>query len=64
MPEITSLTRVWAPNPTATPTTLAPAINGPISTPSEDSAISPARTAISTKKMLRKIGRRVRRRAR
>ena len=39
MPLMTSLTSVCAPKPMATPTTPAPAISGPISTPSADSAI-------------------------
>ena len=38
-------------------------MSGPISTPSADSAINPARTAITTMKMLRKIGSSVRSRA-
>ena len=63
MPEKMSLTRVWAPKPTATPTTPAPASSGPIWTPIEDSAISTAVTPITTSRTLRRIGSSVRSRA-
>src|SRR5579885_852880 len=55
---------VWAPKPIATPITLAPAINGPISTPSADSAIIAATTTTTTNSTLRKIGNSVCSRAR
>ena len=63
MPLMTSLTSVCAPKPTATPTTPAPAMSGPISTPRAESAVRPAMTAMTTRRILRKIGSRVRMRA-
>ena len=59
-PRITSLTSVCAPKPTATPTTPAPAISGPICTPMADRAISAAMTRKTMNRMLRRIGRSVR----
>ena len=64
MPEMMSFTSVCAPKPTATPTTPAPAINGPIWTPIADSAISAAMTRKTMKRMLRSMGRSVRMRDR
>ena len=49
MPLNTSLTSVCEPKPTATPTMPAPAISGPISTPSAERAIITATTASTTK---------------
>ena len=49
MPLMMSFTRVCEPKPMATPTTPAPAISGPIWTPSADSAISTAVTSSKTK---------------
>ena len=63
MPLMMSLTTVCAPKPTATPTTPAPAMSGPISMPRAESAISPAMTTMTTRRMLRKIGSKVRIRA-
>ena len=63
MPAITSLTSVCAPKPIATPTTPAPAISGPISTPSEDSTISSPMITIAANSMFWKIGSSVRTRA-
>ena len=54
MPEMTSLTRVCEPKPMATPTTPAPAISGPTSMPSAESAISTAITASTTNSTLRR----------
>src|SRR6266446_1736622 len=60
MPAMTSRTKVCAPKPIATPTTLNPAINGPISTPIAASAISTATAMTTTNRTLRKIGSNVR----
>src|SRR3954454_20757322 len=59
MPEMMSLTSVWAPKPTAMPTTPAPASSGPTCTPRAESAIMPAVTVRATKPMLRRMGSRV-----
>ena len=59
MPLMMSRTRVWAPKPMATPTTLAPATSGPMSTPSAASAIITTITSSTMKSRLRKIGSRV-----
>src|SRR6516164_719249 len=64
MPAMTSRTKVCAPKPIATPTTLVPAISGPISTPSSASAIITATAITSTNRMLRKISSKVCKRAR
>jgi hypothetical protein len=64
MPAMTSPTKVCTPKPIATPTTLAPAINGPIWTPSSASAIIAATTMTKTNNTLRKIGSKVCSRAR
>ena len=56
MPAMTSRTKVCAPKPIATPTTLAPAISGPISTPNSASAIIAATAMTRTNRTLRKIG--------
>ena len=55
-----SFTSVCAPNPTAMPTTPAPATMGAMSTPSADRPISTAVTASVTKATLRRIGSTVR----
>ena len=64
MPLMMSRTSVCAPKPRATPTTPAPAISGPISTPSAESAIMIATAKTTMAMMLRKIGSRVLSRAR
>ena len=58
-PLSTSFTSVCEPNPIATPKIPAPAINGPICTPSPDRIVSTDTTAMKTASVLRKMGRSV-----
>ena len=59
MPETMSRTSAWAPKPMAMPTTPAPASNGPMSTPSDDTMIMPTMVTSVMKRNLRTSGRRV-----
>ena len=56
---MTSLTSVCEPNPTARPTTPAPASSGPIFTPISDSTIKPTIVETTTSRALRNRGSRV-----
>ncbi len=55
-PVITSLTKVCAPKPIASPTTPAPASSGPMSTPISDSTINVTRTMMRIIAALRSSG--------
>ena len=60
MPVMKSLTRVWAPKPTASPATPAPASKGPMLTPNSDKITMPVMTPINTNRALRISGSKVR----